>query len=54
MLIVHSLSLITRPHPEDLDGLLFIEDLVDQPVLYVDASRDGSFEITQETLERRR
>ena len=36
-----SIIAVVRPHAYDLDGALFFEDLVNQPMLQVDPSRKG-------------
>lgn len=47
-------SLVVCPHPNDLDDLLLFENLVDQPMLDIDPSREGAFEITKQFLVSRR
>ena len=47
-----SALLVVGPHPEHLDDMLGAENLVDQTVLDVDASREGAAEIPDELLER--
>jgi len=43
-----------RPHPEDLHRSLLWQDLIHEPVLDVDSSREGPGEIADELLEPRR
>lgn len=43
-----------RPHPEDLDRPLLWQDLIHEPVLDVDSSREGAREVTHELLKSRR
>lgn len=42
------------PHPDDLHSFNVVEDLVDEPMLDVDAAGKGAVEITDEFLVRRR
>ena len=39
-----------RPHPDDLDGLDIIENLVDETMLNVDSSRACSGQVADELL----
>ena len=42
------------PHSDDLDGAFFVEHLIDEAVLDVDASGVGASKIAYELLEGRR
>ncbi len=43
-----------RPHPDDFNGALFLEDLINQPMLDADASGIGAAKISNQFLVRRR
>ena len=43
-------SLVVCPHPNDLDDLLFFENLINQPMLDIDLARVGTFEIAEQFL----
>ena len=43
-----------RPHPNDFDGALVLENLVNETVLYVYPPRIRTVQITDQLLERRR
>src|SRR2546421_35091 len=43
---------VVRPHPDNLDGPLLFPDLIDQPVLDVDPSREESSEVAGEFFVR--
>ena len=45
---------VMRPHAEDLDDPLLLQDLVDQPVLDIDPSRISTAQIAYQLLKRRR
>jgi hypothetical protein len=45
---------VARVHPEHLDRLLLLQDLVDEPVTNVDATRVDAGEIAHELLKPRR
>jgi len=47
-------SLVVRPHPEDLDHSLFLQDLINEPVLNRDPARESTGEVADELLEPRR
>ncbi len=47
-------SLIVRPHAEYLDDSLLLNDLVQEPMLYIDATRVRASQIAHELLKRRR
>lgn len=51
---LHHRSLVMRPHAEDFHCPLATQDLVYEPVVNVDATREGAGEIAYEFLERRR
>jgi hypothetical protein len=40
-----------RPHPDDLDGLDFVEDLIHEAVLDIDPAGQGSGQIAHELFE---
>jgi hypothetical protein len=44
---------VVRVHPEHLDRLLLLQDLVEEPVMNVDATRGGPCEVADELLEPR-
>ena len=46
-------SLVVSPHPEHLHSALFLQDLVHEPMLDVDASRVGAGEVTDQLFKRR-
>src|SRR5665647_1328631 len=46
--------LVVGPHPQHLDNALIGEDLVDQAMLDVDPPREGTAQVADELLERRR
>jgi len=48
------LLFIVRPHPDDFDGTLILENLVNETVLYVNSPRIRAVQITDQFLERRR
>src|ERR1035437_9224072 len=45
--------LVVRPHPQYFHGPLVVENLVDQPMLNVDAPRVGAGQVSHELFERR-
>jgi len=42
-----------RPHPNDLDSLDILKNLIDETVLYVDSSGICAGEVPHELLKRR-
>jgi hypothetical protein len=42
-----------RPHPDDLDGLDILKNLIDETVLYVDPSRICAGEVSRKLLKKR-
>ena len=45
---------VVSPHPEDLHRPRLWQDLIHEPVLDVDSSREGAREVAHELLESRR
>jgi hypothetical protein len=43
-----------RPHPEDLHRPLLWQDLIHEPVLDIDSSREGARQVANELFESRR
>ena len=44
-------SVVVRPHPDDLDDSLLLEDLIDETMLDVDPPRAGSGKVAKQLLE---
>ena len=53
MVKTHENLIAMRPHPDDFHDVLAAEELIDEAMVDVDASREGSVEIAEELLERR-
>ena len=48
----HSTLLIVRPQPQHLHDVLFLQDLINEPVLNVDPARTGSRKIPDQLFKR--